>query len=67
VLEVDERKEYRLELPPSSGVAEVIVANVKGKRFKNDPSILGIQVHFPGEELWQEDEEDNDDDAEGGQ
>lgn len=67
VLEVDERKEYRLELPPSSGVAEVIVANVKGKRFKNDPSILGIQVHFPGEELWQEDDEDNDDDAEGGQ
>lgn len=66
VLEIGERKEYRLELPPSSGAAEVIVANVKGKRFKNDPSILGIQIHFPGDELWQEGDEE-DDDAEGGQ
>ncbi len=67
VIDVTERQEYRVELPPTSGSAEVIRANVKGKRFKSDPAILGIQIHFPGEELWQEDEEDESegDDAEG--
>lgn len=62
-VEITERKEYRVALPPASGVAEVISGNVKGKRFKNDPAILGIQVHFPGEEQWQE-VDDNDEDAE---
>lgn len=65
VVEVTERKEYVVQLPPTSGKAEVIVANVKGKRFKNDPSILGIQIHFPGEETWQEADEEDDGDEEG--
>jgi hypothetical protein len=65
-VEITERKEYRLAIPPSSGVAEVISGNVKGKRFKNDPAILGIQVHFAGEDQWQEIDE-SDEDAEEGQ
>jgi hypothetical protein len=65
-VEITERKEYHVEIPPSSGVAEVITGNVKGKRFKNDPAILGIQIHFAGEDAWQEIEE-SDEDAEEGQ
>jgi hypothetical protein len=64
VVEVTERKEYAVQLPPPSGKAEIIVANVKGKRFKNDPSILGIQIHFPGDDTWQEAEEGEDEDEE---
>src|SRR5690606_29639913 len=64
-LEVTELKEYRVALPPSTGVAELISGNVKGKRFKNDPSILGIQVHFPGEDSWQEVDEGDEDEEEG--
>ena len=62
-VEITERKEYRVAIPPSSGVAEIISGNVKGKRFKNDPAILGVQIHFTGEEQWQEIEE-GDEDAE---
>lgn len=65
-VEITERKEYRVAIPPSSGVAEVISGNVKGKRFKSDPAILGVQVHFPGEDQWQEVDE-GDEDAEEGQ
>lgn len=67
VVEVTERKEYVVQLPPPSGKAEVILGNVKGKRFKNDPSILGIQIHFPGDDAWQEAEEEDDEEEEEGE
>lgn len=59
-LEVTERKDYRIELPPATDHAEVITLEVKGKRFKADPAILGLQIHFEGEEKWQDVEEDDD-------
>lgn len=65
-IEITERKEHRVELPESTGTGELITANVKGKRFKADPAILGIRFHFANEEQWQ-DAEEEDDDAEGSQ
>jgi hypothetical protein len=62
-LDVTERKDYRVELPETKDSAEVITMEVKGKRFKADPAILGLQVHFEGEELWQEAEEDDEGEA----
>lgn len=60
-LEITERKEYRVELPAPTGTAELVTANVKGKRFKADPAILGIQFHFANEDQWQDAEEDDED------
>lgn len=60
-LEVTERKEYRVELPPATNQPEVLTVEVKGKRFKADPAILGLQIHFEGEEQWQDVEEADDD------
>lgn len=65
-LDVTERKEYRVALSPPAGVSELITINVKGKRFKADPAILGIRIHFPGEDQW-ELEEDGEEDGESGQ
>jgi hypothetical protein len=62
-LDVTERKEYRVELPPATDQPEVLTVEVKGKRFKADPAILGLQIHFDGEEQWQ-DVEEGDDEAE---
>ncbi len=59
-LEVTERKDYRVELPPAKNQPEIITLEVKGKRFKADPAILGLQIHFDGEEQWQDVEEDDD-------
>jgi hypothetical protein len=59
-LDVTERKDYRVELPPATNQPEVITLEVKGKRFKADPAILGLQIHFEGEDQWQDVEEDDD-------
>lgn len=63
-LQVTERKEYRVELPPATNLPEVITVEVKGKRFKADPAILGLRLHFDGEEQWQEVEDDEEDENE---
>lgn len=63
-LQVTERKEYRVELPQTDGAPEIITVEVKGKRFKADPAILGLQLHFEGEEQWQDVEENDDDEEE---
>ena len=59
-LDVTERKDYRVELPPATDLPEVITLEVKGKRFKADPAILGLQIHFEGDDQWQDVEEDDD-------
>lgn len=57
-LQVTERKEYRVDLPPATHLPEVLTVEVKGKRFKADPAILGVRLHFEGEDQWQEQDED---------
>jgi hypothetical protein len=59
-LDVTERKDYRVELPTATDQPEVITVEVNGKRFKADPAILGLRLHFEGEEQWQDVEEEDD-------
>ncbi len=61
-LDVAERRLYTIDLPPTPGHSELITLRVKGKRFRADPAILGIELHFDGESSWLPSDEDGDED-----
>ena len=44
-LQVDERKIYRVQLPPTEH-SELVTLKFKGKSFRADPSSLGTKVTF---------------------
>ncbi len=65
-LRITERKEYAIELPPSPQHSELFTLRIKGKRFRSDPAILGIRIHFDGDAAWLSSDDDDDEDDDQG-